>query len=158
MIKIRQGDDLRRLSRDLRREADGKALRRGFVKEVRKEVQPIQAAVKAAYRSAPSKGGPRPHGSLRSKLAKATTTEVRLTGRRAGVTLRVAGKKMPSGEGRLPKLYEGEAPWRHPAFDTDTWVQQQPNPTFVRIVPRAARVVRRGVDRLAQDLVRRLSG
>lgn len=159
LVKVRHGDDLRRLSRDLRKEADGKALRRQFVKDVRAEVRPLQNAVKAAYQAAPSESARRPgQPSLRRSLAKATTTEVRLSGRRAGVTLRVSGKKMPEGQRRLPKLWEGESEWRHPVHgNTEVWVSQPARPTFDRIVPPAAHRVRRRIEKIATDLARRLT-
>lgn len=156
-VRIESGSDLRRVHRNLSRMANGKQLRKRFVKEVRAELRPVAAEVKGAYRSAPSKGGRRrPAGRvpLRRALARATTTQVRTTGRDVGIVLRVDGRKMPEGLGGVPAMYEQRRRWRHPVFGQDVWVTQDSRPTFDRIVPARASRVRRRVKGLADELAR----
>jgi len=156
-IRIETGDDLRRVSRGLRLLADGKEIRKRFVREVGKEIRPIANEVRAAYRAAPSKDQPNPpgRGDLRRLLARATTASVRTSGRQAGVTLRVDGRKMPPGMGGVPGMYEGRRPWRHPVFgQRRTWVRQDSRPTFDRIVAARAPAVGRRVQGLADELAR----
>lgn len=162
---IQRGTSLRQLGKDLRKEADGKALRRQFIKDVKAEVKPIQSKVKSAYQSNPSKRAAESKSqrrSLRAALAKATTIQVSLSGRRAGVRLRVAGKKMPDGEGRLPKIYEhgnsSRGRWRHPVFgDDEVWVTQKATPTFYETVKPGIKPVERRVEKIANDLAKRLT-
>jgi hypothetical protein len=156
-IRVETGDDLRRVSRGLALLADGKELRKRFVKEVRAEVQPVLREVKAAYRAAPSQNQPNPRGrgDLRPILARATTLSVRTAGRNAGVTLRVDGRRMGPQMGGIPAMYEGRRRWRHPVFGNRlAWVRQDSNPTFERIVPARAPAVGRRVQALADGLAR----
>lgn len=159
-IEIRDNGDLQKLSKDLRKYADGKRLRQQFVKDVRAEVRPLQNQVKAAYRAQPGWSGrrTRPGGSLRGMLAKAVTTTARVSGKLAGVTLRVDGKKMPSSMRRLPKLYEGNVSWRHPVFgNKSAAVNQDATPTFTRLVPRLGRPVQKRVEKLADEIARKIA-
>lgn len=156
-VRIDSGSDLRRVHRNLSQMAGGKEIRKRFTKAVRAELRPVTAEVKAAYRSAPSKGGKRrPPGRapLRRAMARATTAQVRTAGRDAGISLRVDGRKMPEGMGGVPAMYERRRRWRHPVFGQDVWVTQDSRPTFDRIVPARASGVRRRVERLADGLGR----
>lgn len=137
--------------------ANGKQLRKRFVKDVRAELRPVTTEVKGAYRSAPSQGGRRrPAGRLplRRAMARATRAQVRTTGRDVGIILRVDGRKMPQGMGGVPAMWEQRKRWRHPVFDQDVWVTQDSRPTFDRIVPARAARVRRRVKGLADELAR----
>jgi hypothetical protein len=160
-MQVTGSGDLRKLSRDLRRHADGKQLRREFIRDVRAEVRPVAANIRSGYRSQPGYTGRRQRagGTLRALLAKAVTTSVRLSGRTAGVTLRVAGNRMPSGMGRLPKLYEGNVPnWRHPVFGSDRWASQDTGaPIFANRVRAARGSVERRVVRLVERMARRIA-
>lgn len=156
-IRVETGDDLRRVGRGLALLANGKELRRRFVKDVGAEIRPIAVEVRRAYRSAPSQQQPNPRGrgDLRPLLARATTATVRTSGRQAGITLRVDGRKMPRGMGGVPSMYEGRRRWRHPVFGhRQTWVRQASRPTFDRIVPARAPAVGRRVQALADGLAR----
>jgi hypothetical protein len=156
-FRVETGEDLRRVTRGLALMADGKELRKRFVKEVGKEVRPLANEVRRAYRAAPSQNQPNPagRGDLRRLMARATTTTVRTSGRQAGVTLRVDGRRMPPGMGGVPAMYEGRRPWRHPVFgQRQTWVRQDARATFDRIVPARAQAIERRVRRMADELAR----
>ena len=157
-VRITDGGDLRRLSRDLRKFKDGKELNKAFVKEVREEAKKVQKEVRAGYRSAPAWGGEyhRPGGSLRSMLARATTLKVRIS-RKPIVAIGVRGDKMPDGMRGLPKAYEGVTRWRHPVFGTNAWVGQSGRPVFTRIVPKSKRKVEKAVGKVAEKHARRIA-
>jgi len=166
-VVINDGGDLRRLAADLRRVGDSGALRRRLTRGIRDAVKPVVPQVRAAYLA--SSGGRRvgkrtyttPKRTrqvrigLRASLARAVTVQVRTSGREAGVIVRVAGKKMPDGMGRIPKLWEGDArPWRHPLFgDREYWYPQSARPVFYPVVRAYAPVVRSAVRRVAAEVV-----
>jgi hypothetical protein len=159
---IRDTGDLRRLIKDLAGQADGKQLRQEFTRQVRDVLRPVVQEVKVAYRAAPSQQGSarRRGGSLRGELAKATAMRVRATGKRAGVSIGVAGKRMPSGMRALPRYWEGTKPrWRHPVYgDRDVWVDQAARPTATPIVERHDHLVVAAVERAAEQIRRKLGG
>jgi hypothetical protein len=153
---IRSSADLARVHRNLGRMADGKQLRKDFVKGVRAEVRPVAVQLRAAYRGNPSKNQPNPRGrtDLRRLLARAVTVQVR-TGSNPSVVLKVDGRKMPDKMGGVPGMYEGRRRWRHPVHgNTEKWVTQDPEPTFDRITRAAAPAVRRRVSKVAEGVAR----
>jgi len=159
-FQVTDAGDLRAVSRALRQAADGKELRRQLTKQLRGELRPLVADVKAAWRAAPSRGRRgRPGPPLRSLLARATRGEVRLTGREAGVRVRTDGRRMPSGMRALPGLAEGlghkvdrrPGRWRHPVYgNRDVWVSQRPFPRFYAAVRPDEAAARRGVERAVE--------
>lgn len=169
-VTIRDAGDLKRINKQLRQVADGKQLRKELTGGMHKAVRPVVPQVKAAYLASPSKGhatssrARRAQPSLRSLLAKATRAEVRLTGRQAGVRVRVDGRKMPPGMKALPRYWEGsKRPWRHPVFGfrgglavINRWVTQPARPTFDRVVEPYAVPVRAEVDRVFERVKRKL--
>lgn len=167
-----RSSDLKQLGKDFRQASNGKELRKAFNKQVSGVLRPVAAEVRGAYRAASSHG----HGTasrarqgqpgLRVLLAKATATQVRTSGRQAGVRIAVRGKKMPTGMRALPRYWEGEATtagrgrWRHPVFgDRTTWVQQPSRRTFTPVVephvPQVVAAVNRARDEVARKLERR---
>jgi hypothetical protein len=163
---LRPTTDLRKLNRDLRAAADGRALRKELTQSWRGVLRPIAREVQAAYRAAPSRG----HGgrSLRSRnapgirasLARATKVEVRTAGKLAGARLRVDGRKMPARQGSVPAMWEGRpegVPWRHPVYgDRETWVSQPSRPTFYRITHGHEAAAWRAADDALGDVGRKL--
>lgn len=155
-FEIKGGSDLARIARELRHVSGGTEIRKRMVREIRREAKPLVPMVRRAILSLPSKG----EGStgLRASMAKAVTLTVRTSGRQAGVSLRVDGRKMPAGQGSLPAYMEGsKRPWRHPVYgDTDVQVAQPAHPYFYRIVrpfgSRAKRAVIRVVDSISRDV------
>jgi hypothetical protein len=156
-FEVNGGNDLKRIAKELRHVSNGREIRKRLTREIRREAKPIVPRVRSAILSIPSKG----EGStgLRSRLAKATKLQVRTTGRDAGVVIRVDGRKMPAGEGRLPAYMEGtKKPWRHPVYgNRNAWVQQQDShPYFYRIVIpfglQAKRAVLRAVEKIGRDI------
>jgi len=153
-ISVSDGGDLGRVVRDLRKHMDGKALKRGLTTALRAELKPAVMHVKAAYRSGPSRAQT---GRMRRALARATAGKVQ-TGRNAVVSIAVQGRKMPSGMGRIPRLYEGEGRWRHPLWgNRDFWYAQRSHPTFYHTLrPHISRVHRR-VDDVVSDVTKKIT-
>lgn len=149
-VSIREGAELKIISKALRKSADGKALKLEMTRALRKELKPIVAAVKAAYG-----GGVK----LRPALARATRGQVKTTGKGAGARVMVDGRKMPAGMGRIPRYREGSATWRHPVFgDTDVWVTQPPVPVFYNTVAPFVPQVVQAFDRITGDVLKRMVG
>jgi hypothetical protein len=161
---LRGGDDLRRVSRELRR-MDSPEIKKRFRKELRAAARPLVPVVRSSIRSIPSKRGYSPDG-LRGRMSRATRLEVKTSGRSAGVAIRVDGRKMPSGQKRLPALMEGEGVqrnrrvdtrWRHPVFGhREVWVQQDSHPYFFPVMRSLGLASRRAVskvlDRITKDI------
>lgn len=150
------GRDLTRISRELRRMNDRELLKR-FRKELRASAAPLVPAVRRSIRAIPSKRRYTADG-LRGQMARATTLQVKTTGKQASVVIRVDGRKMPPGAKAVQSYVEGVKPrWRHPVFGhTAVWVQQPPSPYFYRTVatagPRARAAVNRVLLKVSKDI------
>ena len=157
-VTIRDTGDLKAVTRQLRAQADGKELLAELRTGLRGVVNPIRDEVKAAYRAMPAGRGRRPKTSLGSQLARVTRTEVRTSGKLAGVRLRVDGRKMPSGAKSLPAYVEGyKRPWRHPVYgNRNVWVSQPARPRFDRIVEPHEDDATRAVDEVLDGIRRKL--
>jgi hypothetical protein len=163
-VRLVDAGDLKAVAKALRKHEDGKQIRLQLSRELRDVVRPLVPRVKAAWLSAPSRG----HGGstrrgpdLRSLLARATRSEVRLTGKLAGVRVRTDGRKMPDGMRALPGYAEGirRRPWRHPVFgNPELWVQQDPFPRFYQAVQpneaQAREAVEQAVGRVLTQIAR----
>lgn len=145
---------------------DNPEIKKRFRKELRAAAAPLVPAVRASIRSIPSKRGYSPDG-LRGRMVKATRLEVKTVGKSAGVAIRVDGRKMPSGQKRLPPLMEGEGVqrgrrvdtrWRHPVFgNRNVWVQQDSHPYFFPVVRMAGLASRRAVNKVLDGITRDIS-
>jgi len=147
-FEIRGGEDLRRISRELRR-MDERELRK-----LRASAKPLVPLVRASIMRIPSKSSGKT--GLRKAMARAVTLKVRTTGRDAGVSIRVDGRKMPPGKGALPAYMEGrKSPWRHPVYgNTDTWVTQRSHPYFYRIAVPYGRRAKSAIAKVARGISR----
>ncbi|MFF2383771.1 hypothetical protein [Streptomyces sp. NPDC058108] len=150
---LRGGNDLRRISRELRK-MDDKEIKKRFRKELRAAAAPLVPRVRASIRSLPSSRGYSPDG-LRGRLSKATRLEVKTTGKQAGVAIRVDGRKMPTHMKGLPKAVEGTKRWRHPVFGhRDVWVDQPKQPYFFHVVRPLGLASRKAVSRVLDGISR----
>ena len=152
-FEIRGGEDLRRISKELRR-MDDREVKRRFTRELRASAKPLVPKVRASILAIPSKSNGRT--GLRKAMARATKLTVRTTGRDAGVSIRVDGRKMPPGKGALPAYMEGTKPrWRHPVFgNRGVYVEQRSHPYFYRIVRPYGRRARSAIDKVARGISR----
>lgn len=156
-FSLRGGEDLRKISRELRAAGNGRTVRKQLSKELRAAALPMVPAVRASIRAIPATGGQ--SSGLRTRLARATRLRVNTVGRNAGVAVLVDGKKMPAGEKALPAYLEGtKRPWRHPVFgDTDVWVTQKSHPYFYRIVAPMGWRSRSAVNRVLDNITRKIT-
>jgi hypothetical protein len=160
-FEVKDAGDLKAVNKALRQAANGKDLRRNLVRELRHEIAPMVARVKAAWLAAPSRGRRSRRGSsLRRLLARATRGQVRLTGREAGIRIRTDGRRMPDSMRAIPTYAEGTKPrWRAPVFgNRDVWADHQPFPRFYASVrpdqARARREVERAVGAVFKQIAR----
>lgn len=131
-------NDLNRLGRDLKA-AGRKDLQKEALKRMRRKVEPIRPEIQRAVRATP--GGTehlrskkarseRPR-RLRDATARGVQVKASLSGKYAGVRLRVDPRHFPEGEKHLPKYLDGALPrWRSPNWGRDQWKQQRPHPYF----------------------------
>lgn len=160
MIDVQvRAEDLTQLVRALRRIEDGKDLRKRLRQDIRDAAKPMIPAIRSKVRSLPSKGESKRRGrpQLRASIARATRLQIQMSGRWAGVTVRVDPKKMPPGMHNLPAYLEGMEPfgrWRHPVFGRDVYVGQRPKPYFYAIANRYVEPVQRATAE-ALDSIRR---
>lgn len=157
--------DLADLGRDLRR-AGRKDLRKEAMKRMRASVQPIVPDIRAAVKATPGGTGDerskksrqaRPR-DLRDAIARGVQVKASLTGKYAGVRLRVDSRHFPDGEKSLPKYLEGTLPrWRSPTFGHDPWKTQRARPYFfVTIEPHLSQV-RAEIAKVLDDVSRELT-
>lgn len=117
--------DLRRFSRELRREAEFRTLRADFVAELKNVARPAAEEAKRRVRAMPSQStGRRRGGSLRSKVASKVVVRVSTSGKRAGVRVIVMKNGMPRGFRNAPQRLNRRQGWRHPVFSPEVWVIQ----------------------------------
>jgi hypothetical protein len=113
-------EGLQALTRAIRAEEDGQALRRDLAKSMRIALKPGAEQAKAAIRSMDS-AGLRSSPGLRSSIAKKIRPEVKLGGRWTGA--RVKAKKTPNVRGfkNAPKRTQRAAGWRTQTYGNGTW-------------------------------------
>lgn len=152
-------DDLVEVARALRRAGNGRELRKQLRKDITAQAKPAVAAIRAKVKSLPSEGESKRRGrpGLRARTARATRLQAQMSGRYAGVTIRVDPKKMPPGMHNLPAYLEGRPPfqrWQHPIFGRDEYAHQRAHPYFYPIAERYEPAARRAVAQ-AVDSIRR---
>lgn len=149
---------LAELGRALRREADGKAMRRDLIRELRKPTAPAVAEIKAGVMSMPATGLPAAGEPLRAAVARKVRTEVKLSGYAVGV--RVKASKTPALRGfrNAPKRLNSPKGWRHPVYGSAAWVSQRGQPGYFDDPLKHRRPeFRRGVLQAMDATARRLS-
>lgn len=155
-IRLEGGENLRRISRELRR-MDSPEIKKRFRKELRAAAAPLVPRVRESIHNIPSNRAYSPQG-LRGALSKATRLELKTSGRQAGVAIRVDGRRMPSHMKSLPSMVEGKKRWRHPVFgNREVWVDQPNHPYFYNVLRTAGPASRRAVSRVLDGISRDIS-
>lgn len=152
-VTVRDSGDLRRIARELRA-MDDKEVKKRFSKELRAAAKPLVPVVRSAIRQIPS-SRPYTADGLRGRMSKAVRTQVKTSGKQAGVAIRVDGRKMPNKQGSLPAYMEGTKPrWRHPVYgNRDVWRQQPAKPFFYKALrAKSGPVARKAVDRVITNI------
>lgn len=158
---IVRSEDLAKLARDIRRSADGPALRRKLTKELRQAAKPLVPALRSSIAAIPSKNRPAHKGrpGLRRLLSSSVSTQVK-TGKWATVRVFMNPKKMPDGMKSLPGYFEGitgKGVLRHPVWgNRDAWASQLPRPYFARGITGAEQDARAAVERVMEDIAKEI--
>lgn len=116
--------NLRAVSRALRAEEDGKALRKELTKNMRDALRPGAAQAKSAIMSMASTT---PHAgpALKTAIARKIRPEVRISGKFPGAKIKAFKTKNLRGFPNAPKRTNRASGWRHPVYgNREVWVQQ----------------------------------
>lgn len=158
--------DLAQLGRDLKR-AGRTDLNKEALKRLRREVQPIVPEVRQRIRAIPSgtdagrsvkARAARPR-RLRDATARGVQVKASLTGKYAGVRLRVDTRHFPDGEKNLSKYLEGTMPrWRSPNWGRDEWKVQRAHPYFFPTIRPHVPQVQAGVLKILNEYSGKLGG
>lgn len=107
-------EDLEDVGLALRLEEDGTRLRRALAKELRHSVDPAVEEAKGRIMAMGSAGLSHQGESLRGAISKNVKAQARLSGKTAGVRVRVSKSGMPRGFANAPKRTNRAKGWRHP--------------------------------------------
>jgi hypothetical protein len=122
-IKV-DASTLVRLGRVLKAEEDGRELRKELIGNLRVAVAPGVTSVRGKVSSIPHHSAVQSSPSLGSYLSSRVRTQVRLSGNKAGVAVRVG--KTPGLRGFANAARNlNKAAWNHRAWGKDVWVEQQ---------------------------------
>lgn len=160
-IRIQSKDQGRlvALGRAMKAEEDGAALRKDLIVNMRAAVAPGKSAVQEKLRAWPHGGADSSSPAMGSYLASKTTVQVRLSGRRTGVAVRIARTPNLRGFRKAATALNSAAGWRHKVFGRDVWVEQtSPQPGFFDKTLAAGKNVYRAAVLLAvKQMERRIS-
>jgi len=122
---------------------------------LRKASRPMVPKVRQAIDRIPSNHD----GTLRGEMKKATHVQFRSSGREAGITVRVDGRRMPAHKRTLPAYMEGTKPrWRHPVYgNPEVWVQQPDKSFFYKTVTPFGVEVKKDIDAVAERIAKKLT-
>lgn len=107
-------EDLEDIALALKYEEDGTKRRRALAKELRTAVNPAIEKAKASIMAMDTAGLPHTGEPLRSAIASQVKGQARMSGRSAGVRVRVSTKGMPRGFKWAARRTNREKGWRHP--------------------------------------------
>jgi hypothetical protein len=173
-----QADDLKTLSRDLKRLGDGR-LGKDLQSSIREAAKPLVPAIRAAVQATPSKGS-RATGhatraahaygrstaknkklakferkaGLRETIARAVALQASASGGKISVSVRA--DMLPPDQRGLPWALEGVGgkPWRHPLFgNSEHWYTQQAHPYFANTIEAQIPGIDRAVEKAMDDAV-----
>jgi hypothetical protein len=151
-----QQRDLAGVSRAMRKEADGKELRKDLIKELKTAIDPAVSAVAGKLRAMPGTI----HGAppLGSYLASRTKATVRLSGRMTGVRVSI-GKtpKIRNFTYAARRLNRGQ--WRRQVYGRGVWVVQRSSIEgyFDDTLNADKRKYRKAVENAVDKMARRLA-
>lgn len=120
------------LGRALKREADGKEMRRDLIRELKAPLAPAVAEIKSGVMAIGAGGLPPGEGEpLRTAVVRRIRAEVKLSGKAIGVRVRARRTESVRGFRHAPKRLNSAKGWRHPVHgNTNQWVVQFGNPGY----------------------------
>lgn len=116
--------DLQTVSRALRREEDGKILRRDLLREIRTILTPLQTEVREAILSMESGGLEHEGTGLRQGIASKVVVQIRTGGKATGAGLKAKQTPNLRGFKMAPRYTNRQKGWRRPVYGRDVWVLQ----------------------------------
>lgn len=146
-----------RVAGQMRREADGKELRKQLMKETKAALEPAASEVRGAILAMPTGGDPRKGPPLRQAIAAKVKVEVRLSGRSPGARIKVRKVKLARGFANAPMRTNRRAGWRHPVFGGG-WAHQTGKPGwFDDTLKQDREKYRRAVLDAVEEMARRVA-
>lgn len=147
-----------RVAGAMRKEADGKDLRKDLIKSTKAALQPAVGELRGAILAMPSHGDPRKGPPLRQTIAARVRTEVKLSGRAPGARVKVGKTKSLRGFANAPMRTNRRSSWRHPVFNSGVWVSQTGKPGwFDDTVMYRRQQYRRAVLDVVEEMARRVA-
>lgn len=162
-VRVRQ-TDLHQLLAALKAEATGKEFRKDLRAGLSLAVRPAVEAARASILGMGVRGVGESVPSLRATVAAATKMQVRLAGRRAGVSVVVKKSRMPRGFRNAPKRLNSRKGWAHPVFgdwSKKVWQRGKPgwfDDTLRDARPAVAVAAQRAIDNIAERISARTKG
>ena len=124
LFRIDAGD-LKKLSRALKSEENGKELRKDLLREFRAAAKPVRDEMRANILAMPSKGVAHPGPSLRAGIARRVGIRTRLNGRTVAVWIKANETPNLRGFAAAPHHTNAAKGWRHPFMgDREQWYAQ----------------------------------
>jgi hypothetical protein len=121
---------LQALARALKKEEDGKRLRRELARDLRRALEPALGEIRSGLMAMPTAGAlPTEGGPLRTEVLKHLKAEARLSGRKTGANVKIK-KRGPRGFAMAARRLNRDKGWRHPVYGRDVWVRQIGKPGF----------------------------
>lgn len=112
------------LGRALKQEADGKAMRRELIRELKKPLASAVAEIRSGLMSISSGGLPGDGVPLRAAVAKRIVSQVKLSGFAAGVRVRARKTSAVRGFTNAAKRLNSPKGWRRRVYGSNRWVVQ----------------------------------
>lgn len=139
-------------------EADGKALRRDLLRELRDAARPLVPELQSAVRALPDASPAEAVPSLREAVASQITVGARLSGRSTGVKVTVGTKKDPRGFKFAARKLNRRSGWKHPVFgNRDVWVTQTGREWFEPTILAKREQVRGAVVTAIESMAQRIA-
>jgi hypothetical protein len=151
---------IRELVSALRKEEDGKQLRKDLTKELRDAVAPGVTAVKGKLRSMPHRSATKSSPALGTYVASRVKSQIKLSGKSSGIFIRIPMTPQVRGF-KLAARRLNRKHWRHRVYGRNAWVTQiSPIPgylddTLAKDKPKYRAAVVAALDDMRKRLARR---
>lgn len=156
-LGVETHDGLAALTRALRAEEDGKALRKDLAKNMREALKPGAQQAKNSIMAMVSVHGASP--PLRTSIARKIRPEVKLGGRWSGARVKAFKTKNIRGFANAPKRTNRASGWRHPVWGSrDVWAHQRGKlEWFDRAFQGREALYKAAVEQAMEDMAQRIA-